>query len=124
MENDKLIELEKELARKDKIILTCMWVIIALSLVFFLGGILAINFLMPGGVGQLLLIIALCVLFLIPCLYALKLEVSIGAYECKECGEKIVPTYKQVLNAMHIGMTRYLKCPNCKKRTWCKKVLK
>ena len=30
----------------------------------------------------------------------------------------------RALNAMHMGTTRYLKCPTCGKRRWCKKVLK
>ena len=46
------------------------------------------------------------------------------SYKCKNCGYEIVPTYMQALNAMHRGTTRYLKCPKCNKRTWCKKVLK
>ena len=58
------------------------------------------------------------------CFYALKLEVSVGAYKCKNCGNEFVPTYAQALNAMHIGTTRYLKCPKCNKRSWCKKVIK
>ena len=37
---------------------------------------------------------------------------------------EIVPTYKQALGAMHRGTTRYLKCPKCNKRSWCKKVIK
>ena len=45
-------------------------------------------------------------------------------YKCKNCGYEIVPTYSEALWAMHRGTTRYLKCPNCEKRTWCKKVLK
>ena len=68
--------------------------------------------------------IAVVVVFLIPCFYALKLEVSVGAYKCKHCGHEIVPTYKQALNAMHMGTTRYLQCPECNKRSWCKKVIK
>ncbi|MBR4087213.1 MAG: hypothetical protein IKK30_05085 [Clostridia bacterium] len=47
-----------------------------------------------------------------------------GAYKCKNCGHEFVPTYTQALNAMHAGTTRYLKCPECGKRTWCKKVWK
>ena len=69
-------------------------------------------------------ILGICIVFLIPCFYALKLEVSVGAYKCKNCGYKIVPTYKKALMSMHIGTTRHLKCPKCNKRTWCKKVLK
>ena len=78
---------------------------------------------MPEGPWQLAVILGACVLFLIPCFYALKLEVSVGAYRCKNCGYEIVPTYTQALSAMHKGTTRYLKCPNCGKRTWCKKML-
>ena len=60
----------------------------------------------------------------IPCFYAVKLEVSVGAYKCKNCGYEIVPTYKEAMMAMHRGTTRHLMCPKCNKRTWCKKVLK
>ena len=49
---------------------------------------------------------------------------QVKTYRCKKCGYEIVPTYFQALNAMHMGTTRYLKCPNCKKRSWCKKVIK
>ena len=42
----------------------------------------------------------------------------------QKCGCEIKPTYQEALNAMHMGTTRYLKCPNCKKRTWCKKSVK
>ena len=45
-------------------------------------------------------------------------------HKCKNCGNEIVPTYLQALSAMHCGTTRYLKCPKCGKRTWCKKVFK
>ena len=92
--------------------------------VSMIGGLAIIAFFMPEGVWQLVAILALCVVFMIPCFYALKLEVSVGAYKCKNCGYEIVPTYKQALNAMHRGTTRYLKCPKCGKRTWCKKVIK
>jgi DNA-directed RNA polymerase subunit RPC12/RpoP len=78
----------------------------------------------PEGPWQLVTILGLCLFFLPACFYALKLEVSVGAYKCKNCGHEIVPTYSQALHAMHRGTTRYLKCPNCGKRTWCKKVLK
>ena len=68
-------------------------------------------------------IISIVIVFLIPCFYALKLEVSVGAYKCKNCGHEITPTYKEALNAMHLGTTRYLTCPECKKRSWCKKII-
>ena len=119
-----LLDMAKELEKKSKTIWTSMWVIMIASMTALFAGIFVAAFLIPEGVWQLITILGSCVVFLIPCLYALKLEVSVGAYKCKNCGCEIVPTYKEAMNAMHMGFTRYLKCPNCNKRTWCKKVIK
>ena len=113
----------KEVEQKNKIIWISMWVIIAVSMIALIAGILITAFLVPEGVLQLLIILSYCVVFLILCFYALKLEVSVGAYKCKNCSFEIVPTYSEALWAMHRGTTRYLKCPKCNKRTWCKKVI-
>ena len=123
--NEQLfLDMAKELEKKNKTVWTSMWIIMGVSIIGLLGGLAVAAFLIPEGILQLVTILGICVLFLIPCFYALKLEVSVGAYKCKNCGHEIVPTYKQALNAMHMGTTRYLKCPECGKRTWCKKVLK
>ena len=119
-----LLDMSKEIAQKNKTIWTSMWVIMITSMVCLFGGILTAALLMPEGPWQLVVIFGITILFLIPCFYALKLEVSVGAYKCKNCGNEIVPTYKQALNAMHRGTTRYLMCPKCGKRTWCKKIFK
>ena len=119
-----LLDMAKELEKKNKTIWTAMWAIMIVSITALISGLFIAAFLIPEGVWQLVTILGICVVFLIPCFYALKLEVSVGAYKCKNCGHEIVPTYTQVLNAMHMGTTRYLKCPKCNKRTWCKKVLK
>lgn len=117
-----LFNLAKELEQKNKLIKTSMWFLMIVSIVALLGGIIVAGLFMPEGVWQLVVILGITILFLIPCFFALKLEVSVGAYKCKNCGTEITPTYSEVLNAMHMGTTRYLKCPNCGKRTWCKKI--
>ena len=119
-----LLDMSKELEQKNKTVWTSMWVIMGVSMTALFAGILIAAFLIPEGVWQLVTILGLCIVFLIPCFYALKLEVSVGAYKCKHCGHEIVPTYSEALGAMHKGTTRYLKCPKCGQRTWCKKVLK
>ena len=119
-----LLDMAKELERKNKTIWSSMWAIMIVSMTALFAGILIAAFLIPEGIWQLVTILGTCIVFLIPCFYALKLEVSVGAYKCKNCGCEIVPTYKEAMNAMHMGFTRYLKCPNCNKRTWCKKVIK
>ena len=129
MENNKkneqlLLDMAKEVENKNKIIWTSMWTIMIVSMTALLAGIFLAAFLIPEGPWQLVTILLICVVFLIPCFYALKLEVSVGAYKCKNCGHEFVPTYKEALNAMHRGFTRHLKCPKCNKRTLSKKVLK
>ena len=119
-----LLEMAKELEKKNKTIWSSMWVIMTVSITALIAGLFIAAFLIPEGVWQLVTILCVCVLFLIPCFYALKLEVSVGAYKCQNCGYEIVPTYKEVMMAMHRGFTRHLLCPKCNKRTWCKKVLK
>ena len=119
-----LLEMAKELEKKNNTIWSSMWAIMIISITVLIAGIFIAAFLIPEGVWQLVTILGVCIVFLIPCFYALKLDVSVGAYRCQNCGHEIVPTYKQALSAMHRGTTRYLKCPKCNKRTWCKKVLK
>lgn len=55
--------------------------------------------------------------------FALRIEQKTGYYQCAECKHKYVPTYKSVFFAAHMGTTRYMKCPNCYKKSWQKKVL-
>ena len=118
-----LFNMAKEIEQKNKTIWKSMWIIIVLSMVVMTTSVFLCEFLIPKGVWQIIAVVGVCILFLIPCFYALKLEVSVGVYKCKKCGEEIVPTYSQALNAMHFGFTCYLKCPHCNKRSWCKKVI-
>ena len=119
-----LLDMAKELEKKNKTIWSSMWAIMIVSMTALLAGIFLAAFLIPEGVWQFVTILGVCIVFLIPCFYAVKLEVSVGAYKCKNCGYEIVPTYKEVMMARHRGFTRHLMCPKCNKRTWCKKVLK
>ena len=119
-----LLDMAKELEKKNKTIWSSMWATMIVSMTALIASIFIAAFLIPEGVWQFVTILGVCVVFLIPCFYAVKLEVSVGAYKCKNCGHEIVPTYKEAMMAMHRGFTRHLLCPECHKRTWCKKVLK
>ena len=55
--------------------------------------------------------------------FMLKIEQKAGYYECRECRHRYVPEYNSVFWAMHMGRTRYMKCPKCGKKSWQKKVL-
>ena len=63
------------------------------------------------------------ILFLAGCFYAVRIEQVAGYYACIECGHRYIPTYKAVNLAMHMGRTRFMRCPKCSKKSWQKKVL-
>ena len=102
-----LLDMTKELEKKNKKIWSSMWAILIVSMTALIAGIFVARFFIPEETWQLITVLGLCVVFLPPCFYALKLEVSVGAYKCKNCGHEIVPAYAQALNAMHMGTTRY-----------------
>ena len=72
---------------------------------------------------RITLIVLAFVMFLAGCFYAVRIEQVAGYYECKECGNRYIPTYKAVNMAPHMGRTRYMRCPKCNKKSWQKKVL-
>ena len=53
--------------------------------------------------------------------FLIKIEQTAGYYECQKCGHRYVPTFKSVFMAMHMGRTRYMKCPKCHEKSWQKK---
>ena len=55
--------------------------------------------------------------------FALKIEQKAGYYECQKCGHRHIPRYSSVFWAMCVNRTRYMKCPECGKKSWQKKVL-
>lgn len=54
---------------------------------------------------------------------AVGIEQKAGYYECGKCGHRYVPAYGCTFFAPHMGRTRYMKCPECGKRSWQRKVL-
>ncbi len=125
---EKLLKLQKQKEERDKILLNTEIVLVVMSLCVmlipcFIGSILFEYYSFPEWKSTVITLSGL-----IPCLvglgFALRIEQVAGYYECKECGEKRVPSYKETFVARHIGRTRCLKCPKCKKRTWYKKVIK
>ncbi len=127
MRDEKTEKILLEMARREQMnnkkLFAAMYVIIVLSVVALVSVItLAENFIADVKLKNAVCIVAV-VLGLMPMFFAFKLEVDAGYYECKKCRHKFVPTYAEALMAFHIGTTRFLKCPKCNKRYWCKKVL-
>lgn len=121
---NKLIEMVKEKEQSDKHLLTLEWVIGILSIIVLFVPIIAGSLLPMEDWQRLVLVFS----GFIPCIvgfaFALKIEQVAGYYECKHCKHTYVPTYKDVNLAMHMGRTRYMKCPKCGKKSWQKKVIR
>ena len=94
-------------------------VVIAFSTIILMGAYL-MNENHILGAGLILLSLVFLMGF-IP--LAVRIEQSAGYYQCKECNYCYVPTYSQVFMAPHYGRTRYMKCPNCGKRSYQKKMI-
>ena len=120
---DHLFDMIKEKERADKRLLRMEILVGILCLLPLIGAIIAVNTVpMEEWLGGL--IAGLCVLPLfLATPFMLRIEQTAGYYECARCHHRYVPTYKSVAFAMHMHTTRYMRCPECRKRSWHKKVL-
>ncbi|MBE5926693.1 MAG: helix-turn-helix transcriptional regulator [Lachnospiraceae bacterium] len=72
---------------------------------------------------KIVLISIACLVFGVGLYVAMQGERTIGYYKCKHCNDTFVPSFMEYTVGMHIITTRYLKCPHCGKKSWCKKIL-
>ena len=122
LENN-LLEMIKEKEKADKQLLRIEIVMGCVSIGVMLGLCLFASYApLEDWVRIVLIVIGMLpVLILAPLM--LKIEQVAGYYECKHCGNRYVPSYKSVNLSMHMGRTRYMKCPKCNKKSWQKKVI-
>ena len=118
-----LIDMVKQKEQSDKRLLT-MEIVIGIIAVAALLGLMGIaSFAQMEEYIRLLIIIPSVIAFVAMAFVMVKIEQVAGYYECQKCHHKYIPTYSSVLWAMHYGRTRYMKCPECNKRSWNKKVI-
>ncbi len=103
-----------------------------LTLEIVIGIIIVITLLVLMGIARyaemderlrLLIIIPSIISFIAIAFVMVKIEQVAGYYECQKCHHKYIPKYSSVLWAMHINITRYMKCSKCNQRSWQKKVI-
>ena len=118
-----LIEIVKEKQQADKMLLKLeiIFGVICVSIMLTLC-MIAAYVQMEDWLRIVLIIIGLLpILIALP--FLIRIEQTAGYYECQNCKHKYIPQYKSVFMAMHMGRTRYMKCPKCGKCTWQKKVI-
>ena len=122
MEN-KLLEMVKEKEQKDRQLLTLEIVVGVLLVAIMLAMCIVASYVQMEDWLRILLIIIGVVPVIIAIPFLIRIEQTAGYYECKVCSHRYIPTFSSVFWAMHMGRTRYMKCPKCGKMSWQKKKL-
>ena len=120
---NKIIEMARQKEESDKRLLTLEVVIGVLSLIILFVPIFLAAFLPIADWLRVVLIFSGFIPAMVGFHFAMRIEQTAGYYECAACHHKYVPTIKAVYAAPHMGRTRYMRCPECNKKTWQKKVL-
>ena len=118
-----LLEMVKKEEMQNKKLMMYENVIGFGSTISFLIQVLVAVFFVKNTTAQIILFILAFAFLIIGVSFALKIEAETGYYECQKCHNKYVPKYSSVYFAMHLGTTRYMKCPKCGKKSWQKKVM-
>lgn len=118
-----LISMIKEKERADKRLLSMEIFIGVLVSAILISLMLTAAYVQMADGLRICLIVVGFVVFAIGIAYAVKIEQTAGYYECARCGHKHVPTFSSVMWSMHMGRTRFMKCPECGKKSWQKKVI-
>ena len=118
-----ILAMKKEQEESTKRTLALEYVIGFGASIAFLTLVFVASFVEMADWLRVLLILIGFAQFIIEIPFAIRIEQTAGYYECKHCHNKYVPTFSSVLWSMHLGRTRYMKCPECGKRSWQKKVI-
>ena len=118
-----LLEMVKKEETQNKKLMMYENVIGFGSTISFLIQVLVAVFFVKNTTAQIILFVLAFAFLIVGVSFALKIEAETGYYECQKCHNKYVPKYSSVYFAMHLGTTRYMKCPKCGKRSWQKKVM-
>ena len=118
-----ILAMKKEQEETAKRMLALEYVIWFGASITFLALVFVASFIEMVDWVRVLLILIGFTQFAIAIPFAIRIEQTAGYYECNHCHHKYVPTFSSVLWSMHFGRTRYMKCPECGKKSWQRKVI-
>lgn len=108
---------EKEESKKKVALQIVVMIISVVSFATLL--VTAIKF-APSTLVRIILLVIGAVVFVAGISVACVLDRETGVYECRKCGAKFTPDMKSYVAGAHTITTRYLKCPECGKSSYCK----
>ena len=115
------MRLKEEKKNETKLLLKVEWALAIFSIIILTGAAIIAAYLTIEIWARVILLVVGSVLCFTGLILSTKIEQIAGYYECKYCGHKHIPSFRVVLWSMHMGRTRYMKCPKCEKRSWQKK---
>lgn len=74
-------------------------------------------------IAKLILVAIACAILFAGIYVVVHEQRSIGYYKCPECNNYFVPSMKGYILAPHVVNKRLLRCPQCGKESYCKKVM-
>ena len=120
---ENLLAMRREVEEKNRQMLRMEYWLALPTVIAGLAMVFMASFIeMPVLLRIVLILFAFVMIFTVSFI-AVGIEQKAGYYECQYCHHRHVPTYWQTNLAMHMGRTRYMKCPECGKASWQKKVL-
>lgn len=108
---------EKEESKKKIIISVIVCVITMISAITMI--LISSTLEMPTWLRIVLITIAMIVM-IGGIAVAGVLDMDTGTFECRHCGVRFKPTAGAYIKGAHTITTRYLKCPECGKSSYCK----
>lgn len=112
----RLMQDKKEF--KLKIFLEVM--VLLLTLVSGISLCMVASYVEMPNVWRVWIIVLALVIIAIGVAIMIVLERMTFAYRCSICNTAFVPTYGAYICGMHTMTKRFLKCPKCGQRNWCK----
>lgn len=117
---ENLIELKEISEKNNKRLLTVEVVMLIISILSFVV-MICVSAYVTENILKYILIGSAILILLVAIIFSFIIEREVGYYECGKCHHRYIPTYNQSINSMHIGWTKYMKCPKCGKKSWNKK---
>jgi transcriptional regulator with XRE-family HTH domain/DNA-directed RNA polymerase subunit RPC12/RpoP len=121
-EDNIMKAIEKEVQEnKKKVVISIIMMVI--TLIAAITIFMVVEFVEISKLLEIVLIVIGLVVLFGGLFAAALLEMSAGTYECPHCKARFVPTTKSYIMGMHTITLRHLKCPECGKKSWCKRRL-
>ena len=119
-----LIEMAALNERTNKMLIHTEYILIALMVFIVIAGALVSSYLVSESWLRAVIMGICFLLIFVNAPFCWRIETKTGYYECGKCGHKYIPSYKASIWSPHMVLNKYMKCPECGKRSWQKKVLK